>query len=158
MIPFDWESTPLQVKTSSTAGSNVYISVAVHYPSGYQISIFYVRFEPTIKFYIYNCIEWGSDPVLPTQDSDGVDRIWTFTKTSTALIVSCNGVEMINYVFSEGSKSECASKWANDVGYVSFRDIDKASDYYRAKTGTFGPRNLIVNCREELEMLFVFSV
>ena len=71
---------------------------------------------------------------LPVQPPEEVDKIWTFKKTSTTLSIDCNGVEVLNYEFSNSSWTACVSTWGGDVvGKISFDShSDTASDSYRA--------------------------
>ena len=43
--------------------------------------------------------------------------------------VSCDGTEIVNYVFPEGS--QCQKKWSGDVVKMQFWADDTASDEYR---------------------------
>ena len=61
---------------------------------------------------IGGCNNWTPFPVsLPTEQ----DKIWTFTKTPTSLKIECNGVEVLDYVFSESDKSSCVEMMSQDV-------------------------------------------
>ena len=95
---------------------------------GSTIVIYGVGFYTPFKYWMGYC--QPSWTPLSTQPPDDVDKTWTFTKTSTAFIISCNGVEVLNYVFSDSSESNCASKWSQDIVYVKFASYDEASDYY----------------------------
>eukprot|EP00116_Pleurobrachia_bachei_P003334 sb/3463596/ len=63
-------------------------------------------------FLIRYCIDWTTFPVQPP---DEVDKIWTFRKTATTLSIECNGVEVLNYQFSDGSETNCAA-WGGPIG------------------------------------------
>ena len=94
-----------------------------------MIASFWVQFTSLIKYRINFCNTWTD---LPTQPPDEVDKIWTFNKTSTALIISCNGVEVLNYVFSDTSNDDCVPRWSRDVEKIQFAATsDTASDYYK---------------------------
>ena len=130
-IPFDLESTPLQIKTDApAAGVTGYIWTELYDAQDEGIANFVILFISPTKYTMAKCQnDW---PVLPTQPPDDVDKIWTFTKTTTALIISCNGVELLNYVFSTSSDGRCVSTWSRDVEIIQFDATrDKASDYYR---------------------------
>ena len=83
-----------------------------------------------------------SDIALPVQPTEEVDNIWTIAKTDTALIITCNGVEVANFVFDSGG-SQCVSTMGGDiVEKIQLRGtgsalLDTASDLYRA--GNTGP-------------------
>ena len=136
-IPFDLEGFPLLIKTDSTFGSDDEIFVELHDKED-ENSFFYLKLRwslSDIQFALENCINTWTD--LPTQPPNDVDKTWMFTKTSTALNISCNGVELLNYVFSDSGNSDCVSYWSRDVGYIRFPEQDKASDQYLAQpTGT----------------------
>ena len=128
-IPFDLESTPLQIKTDSTTGSDDEINVLLYEAGTKIIAGFYVKFSQTMQYSIRYCssIAWTD---LPTQPPDDVDKIWTFTKTSTAFIISCNGVEVLNYVFSDSSNSDCVPNWSRDVEKIGFYTWNEFAPYY----------------------------
>eukprot|EP00116_Pleurobrachia_bachei_P006987 sb/3467249/ len=131
-IPFDLESTPLQIKTDSTAGSKELIKVNTN--SG----AVFVKFTSPIQYGIDYCAGYTT---LPVQPPDEVDKIWTIRKTATALSIECNGVEVLNYQFSDGSSSYCVAYWGGDVvEKIAFLNYyATASDSYRAKpTGNIG--------------------
>ena len=93
-ISFDLETTSLLVKTDSAAGSEETIWVLLRNAQDELIAGVVVKFSSPIKYSIGGCKPDLTD--LPTQPPDDVDKIWTFKKTSTALIISCNGVEVLN--------------------------------------------------------------
>ena len=72
--------------------------------------------------------------VFPKSPPEEVEKVWTFTKTSTALTVSCNGVEVLSVVFGGSSVTECVAMGSWDVESIEFDGaLDTASDFYRAK-------------------------
>eukprot|EP00116_Pleurobrachia_bachei_P006278 sb/3466540/ len=132
-IPFDLESTPLQIKTNSTAWSEEEIVVYTYTANGSLMGSVEVRFTKPIQYYISYCAT--SWPELPVQPGDEVDKIWTIRKTNTTLNIECNGVEVLNYQFSNSSRDKCVPKWGGDVvKKIRFHSYyDTASDSYRAK-------------------------
>ena len=133
-IPFDLEGTPLQIRTNSTAGSGDHIWLHLY---DAQDGFIFIRFTSPMQYSIGYCTT--SWPDLPTQPPHDVDKIWTFTKTNTSFIISCNGVDVLNYTFSDSSRSECVPHWSRDVENIKFDGYhDEASDYYRPlPTGQF---------------------
>eukprot|EP00116_Pleurobrachia_bachei_P016676 sb/3476938/ len=70
---------------------------------------------------------------LPVQPPVKVDKIWTITKTKTALVITCNNVEVLNLVFADSSSTYCVSRWGDDVvEQIKFPSSDTASDFYSA--------------------------
>ena len=130
-IPWDLEATPLQIKTNSALGSgdNVDLNIYDKNSTSY-ISYMYVIFDSKMQYMITDCIFYTD---LPVQPSIEAENIWTITKTETALIIKCNDVEVLNYLFADSSNSECVPIWAGDVvEYIGFDNLDTASDFYRA--------------------------
>eukprot|EP00116_Pleurobrachia_bachei_P011118 sb/3471380/ len=130
-IPWDLEATPLQIKTDSTLGSTDEIRVGMYGKDGY-ISFVSVKFSSAMQYYIGYCANSRKD--LPVQPPGEVDKIWTITKTEPALIITCNDVEVLNYLFSDSSRSDCVPTWGGDVvEKIQFPSYDTASDFYRSE-------------------------
>nr|AFK75453.1 putative secretory peptide-43 [Pleurobrachia bachei] len=132
-IPWDLEGTPLQIKTNSTLDSEQVIRVGMYDKNGTGLGAVVVKFSYTMFYYIGYCTEnWKFLPVEPPVE---VDKIWTLIKTETALIITCNGVEVLNYVFAHSSMEGCVGKEGDVVEQISFMDSwagqDTASDFYR---------------------------
>ena len=133
-IPWDLEGTPLQIKTDSTLGSDEYIVVMMYKKDSSYIGSVQVKFSSTVQYYIGSCSTDLTD--LPVQPPVEVDKIWTITKTETAIIITCNNVEVLNFLFANGSDS-CVPRWGGDVvEKIKFSSSwDTASDFYRAGEG-----------------------
>ena len=130
----DLEATPLQIKTDSALGSEEWIMMRMFDKGSSYISTMGVRFSSTMNYAINDCFGGYTD--LPMQPPVEADKIWTITKTETALIITCNDVEVVNYLFADSSNSNCAAKWGGDVvEQIKFHSVDKASDFYRAGKG-----------------------
>ena len=68
---------------------------------------------------------------LPVQPPVEVDKIWTITKTETAIIITCNNVEVLNLVFADNPDDDCETRWGGDVvEQIKFSSYDTASDFY----------------------------
>ena len=135
-ISFDLESSPLQIKTASTAGSGEQMGVRMYTENKTWIGGVLVQFSSSVKYHIGYCTSpyWITLPVQPPEE---VDKTWTIRKTATTLSIECNGVEVLNYQFSDSSLGDCVSKWGGDVvDKILFgSSSDTASDSYRAKPG-----------------------
>ena len=81
---------------------------------------------------IGNCEDNYKD--LPVQPPAEVDKSWTISKTETAIIITCNDVEVLNYLFADSSGDECVTKLGG-VEEIKFASYDTASDqfYYSGK-------------------------
>ena len=135
IISWDLEATPLQVKTDSALGSDDWIEVYVYDKDSNLKGGAGVRFTSPMLYGIGGCTpDWAELPVQPTIE---VDMIWTYTKTDTAFIITCNGVEVLNYLFADSPIStDCVSRWVGDVvEEIMFPSTDTASDFYKAGKG-----------------------
>ena len=99
-IPFDLENNHLQIKTDSITGSYDWINIWSYTDADVYIGAVRVIFNLSFGYWIDYCMD--GDQVLPIQPPDDIEKIWTFAKTSTALTISCNEVEVLKYVFSAG--------------------------------------------------------
>eukprot|EP00116_Pleurobrachia_bachei_P012014 sb/3472276/ len=99
---------------------------------GSSIGSVRVKFTSPIQYHIGSC-STSSWTTLPVQPLDEVNKIWTIQKTTIAVSVDCNGVEVLNYQFSDSDESSCVSQWGGDVEKIIFTSTDTASDSYRAK-------------------------
>ena len=112
----------------------------------YFIGLFKVKFSSPMKYHISRCTDgWTSLPVQPNEEptevpTEEIDKIWTISKTATTLRIECNGVEVLNYLFSDSSYNDCVPRWGGDiVDKIKFKSDDTASASYRAKpTGNEG--------------------
>eukprot|EP00116_Pleurobrachia_bachei_P008094 sb/3468356/ len=141
-IPWDLEGTPLQIKTDSILGSNDKITVRMYNKDSSNVRLFndsasswissvVMTFSSPVQYKIERCI--GDFTDLPVQPPVEVETIWTIAKTETALIITCNDVEVLNYLFADSSNSKCVSVvGGNVVNVISFTKHDTASTFYRA--------------------------
>ena len=130
LIPWDLEGTSLQIKTNSTLGSGDAIMMTMYDKDNIYINDVNVSFSAALQFQIGWCNYYKDFPVQPPVK---VEKIWTIAKTETAIIIVCNNVEVLNFVFTDGVLDECVTKWSRDiVEHFKFNSNDKASDFYRA--------------------------
>ena len=101
---------------------------------GTEIGAVAVYFSSTMNYHIASCTsDWTKMPVQPPEQ---VEKVWTFTKTETALTISCNDVEVLNYQFADSSESNCVAKLGGDVvEQIKFPSWDTASDFYSIGKG-----------------------
>eukprot|EP00116_Pleurobrachia_bachei_P010798 sb/3471060/ len=115
-IPFDLESTPLQIKTDSTTVSDEWIQMITYTAAGSLVGLVWVRFTSPIQYSITYCTTGWTN--LPVQPPDEVDKIWTIRKTATTFIIECNAVEVLNHQFSD-SAIRCTSSISQHHFYPS---------------------------------------
>ena len=128
-IPWDLEATPLQIKTDSLLDSDKIWVDMCNKDSSY-ISNVAVKFSSQMYYSIHYCTSGWIN--LPVQHLVEAGKVWTFTKTKTAIIITCGNVEVVNYLFADSSRSDCAVMLAGDVvEQIKFPSYD-TSDFYRA--------------------------
>eukprot|EP00116_Pleurobrachia_bachei_P014173 sb/3474435/ len=119
----------------STLGSDELLRVGMYDKDGKYLSYVVLQFSSPMQYQIRYCS--NSNTVFPVQPPVEVDKIWTISKTDAALIITCNGVEVLNYQFADSSNSECVTRLGgNVVEQIKFNKNDVASDFYRAVVGT----------------------
>ena len=133
-IDYDIETYPLQIMTDSVVGSEDLIRMRFFNESEAGAGGFRVKFADPPQYKIGWCsTDWVTFTNIPEEQV----RTWTITKTDTSVILACNGVEIVNYLFSESTTDDCVSYWSRDGVKMKFMseidDIDTASDKYRAK-------------------------
>ena len=158
-IPWDLERTSLQIKTNSALGSSDELYVDMLNKDGTSIGAVAVWFKynsTTVQYKLLHCTataENGTWTTLPVQPPVEVGKIWTISKTETALTIACNNVEVLYYQFKDSSDSNCVTKLGGDfVEQIKFPSWDDASDFYRAEGRVFCKRCL------DLETIFTFLV
>ena len=136
-IEWDLETTPLQVKTTSKAGSGELlwlnfdtITGTREVTGGFGLDIL---FSDPPKYMIKFC----HDPVefsLP----DVHVHVWTFAKTDCCVVIHVNGVLIVKYDIGLSRWQSCQGRWSHDVEtfkFVSsnFQVFDNASISYRVQ-------------------------
>ena len=131
------ESSPLQILTDSVLGSNDKLRVEFEPEASGLAHDFTILFTDPPQYQIGRCMSEAVTFNIP----DTQIRTWTITKTNNvnneALSLSCNGIEIFNYLFSTSSNSDCVTRWTTDVVDMLFKGdrwgTDTASDEYREK-------------------------
>jgi len=133
-IDYDLETHPLQIMTDTAVGSSEQVYIFFLTAAGSYIGSIQLTFYNPPKYYILSCASsWTPFPVtLPVEQ----DKVWTITKTASAIKIECNGEEVLNYLFSESADTLCVTKWSQDLEQIKFFS-DTASDAYRAQPGTY---------------------
>ena len=132
----DLETTPLEIKTDSTIGSEDYVRVNFYTSGRDYVGYFQIRFSSTPQYYIYFCTSFSTNfPVsLPTE----VEKVWRITlnrNSGIRFLIHCNNVEVLNILMSSFtcSDSRWSTFWSKTVGRIRFHTTsDTASDFYRA--------------------------
>eukprot|EP00116_Pleurobrachia_bachei_P006613 sb/3466875/ len=133
-IPWDPEGTPLQIMTNRTPTNTTgsfFVSILDY--SGSSISFIQMIYSRTpVVHKIKHCTNgfWQ----VNVQPPEEMEKIWTITKTETALFITCNNVEVLMFLFANRAKVICNNKFGgNVVGYIQFStEYGLQSKLYRA--------------------------
>ena len=132
-INYDIEDNPLQIRTDSLVGSEDLIRVHFRAENGTGAGGVRVKFTDPPQYHITWCSSHWENFTAPEEQL----RTWTITVSDSSVILTCNGVEIVNYLFSESTRDDCVSHWNRDVVKMKFMSnndgTDTASDEYRAK-------------------------
>ena len=116
------EEVPLKILTNTPWGKPEQLKL--DFGSSRQVSIEFNHRRCSVHY----C---GSYRYFSQSSMDRSDNEWTFLKTSEALTIHLNGLEVVNLVFDEHS-IYCTRPWSQDITSFSFHGHDSASDYWQA--------------------------
>ena len=113
IVHYDLESYPIQIKTDSKIGSRDYIQLNVYSKINY-IGFINIQFHDPMTYQVMFCSGIKQFLTPPPEESE---KIWTITKNSTNLKISCNKINVLNLNFSGnyGNSSMCESNWSQEV-------------------------------------------
>ena len=133
LIRHDLEQYPLQIRTNSLAGDDTLVDLTVYQisatSSGEYLAYIYVKFSDVLQYKVSSCV--NDHTPFPTTPPTEQDKTWTITKTSIALKIECNGIEVLEVIYSNYGEA-CVTVWSNDVAKIMFYPgYDTASDEYK---------------------------
>ena len=97
---YDLEAHPLQIKTDSTVGSWDKVIAYLYTANDVMFGNIRLVFGATPTYRIGYCTS-GSYTTFPVEVPAEQNKIWTITKTVTAIKIECNDVEVLDYEYSE---------------------------------------------------------
>merc|ERR1712176_1555403 len=101
VIDFDWEETPLEIRTNSLLGSGDQIKVRFLTEEGNPAGNLKIKFDDNASYFITDCMNKKKGFKLPSSE-DG-EYIWRVTKADGRIIVHCNGEEVINVSYADSA-------------------------------------------------------
>ena len=153
-IPLNLETTALQIKTDSAAGSGDEALVFFFTAGGDVAGNVILKFNSPPQYHIGWCTRTLTD--LPSTLPREVNKVWEITKLpGPRITVLCNGVTVVDLVISN---TTCYFKhwntyWTKQVTQIQFDSHDKASNEYRAALPG-NPSSPYLISRAYLHMLF----
>ena len=134
-IQIDMGVGSLQVKSSADLNSNKEISLSLLSDQGWIGSFRMFYRNGDLLFTLKHCTpsqRGNAQPqTIPSNGVTGTDDVFDITITSEALLVSVNGVNILDYKFSEGAGAACANKYRQQITGITFWKADSASESYR---------------------------
>ena len=142
-IPHNLETTPLQIKTDSTAGSEEKVGVYFFTAGGYTAGSVWLYFSSPPQYLLNYCTTSRTD--LPSTLPSDRNKVWVITKLpGPRLTVQCNGVKVLDLTFSDDTcstfRKDWSTYWTRQVEQIYFYSGDTASEEYRAAT----PCNILI--------------
>ena len=130
-IPHNLETTPLQIKTDSTAGSGENVGVWLYTAGGDEAGSVWLYFSSPPQYNLGWCRSWTD---LPSTLPSNRNKVWVITKLpGYRLTVQCNGKTVLDITLSDTcSDSKWREYWTRQVEQIKFRSYDTASDEYWA--------------------------
>lgn len=139
-INYELDTTPLEIKTNSAAGSNDVLVLSMFTGANEYAGEILIYFRSPIQYYLTYCSSAATN--FPTTLPSSPDKIWRFTldRTSagTKLQIHCNDVEVLNALLSDSFctspryKGDGKAYWSRKVEKIEFNNGDTASDQYRS--------------------------
>ena len=136
-IEYALESNPLQIKTNNLADETNKMVIILRTRDLYGddddervillISNINGQDASQLRYSVDFCHLKKPFPLTPEAK---LEMVWTFTKTATAIIFDCNGVEVLNYIFSESAFSRCTSRCAFTKNTKHFLSFAPSQSYY----------------------------
>jgi len=133
-IEWDFESTPLEIKTDSVLGSGDRVHVKFHPADGHNAGDLQIYFTSHPQYNLGWCST--SNTNFPVTPPSLTDKVWRISRTAgVRVVIHCNEVEVLNKLLSSCTHSERRSIWNQDVASIEFYYSERASDYYRPQPG-----------------------
>ena len=137
MIDADLETSPLEIKTDSSVGSNEEVIVWFSTSEGDRAGDVILYFTSTPQYELWACT---SRTNFPTELPTDTNKVWRITLTKTSgirLVIHCNDVEVLNVLMSDSTcdNNRWNKYWSRDVKKARFASSDTASDYHRLYEG-----------------------
>ena len=121
LIHWDLDNIPILIQSDSVAGSGDLIVIwtqhSIALADGSTGGSIKVKYGSTFQFKIHVCTGFMDFPVQPPSETTNSTRVWRITKTSSALKMSCDDLQVLDYAFGESSlgDSMCSGLWQGDT-------------------------------------------
>ena len=126
------ETSPLQIKTDSTIGSDERIVIRLIFDDGADSWTFFsIIFSSPPSYQFHKCMDDSTVKDFLFDWPPMINKVWTIKKTTSAITILCNGGVVLYFALSDKNCDSWQPIWKENVARIRFSDSDTASDYYR---------------------------
>jgi hypothetical protein len=124
-IPYDVESFPLRIKADPTVfnTTKIIISFVTSFLRVYVLDSIEISLRPDNFYYGVDCSNITNKTKITTNIPEREEMELILNKSSTALVGICNGVKIMDFVFSEHGE-KCVDFWTQNIAWVRFKSIE----------------------------------
>lgn len=131
-IPWELETTPLEIKTESTERSrSVNLNLLVPRSDG-SYQTLNLHYSLALKVNLAGCTNWNKNSMtnVPTI----AQKVWRIEKGSESITIYCNDIKVYRKKFSECYKSSGRHAWSQTITMIEFSNSDLITLAYRPYT------------------------
>ena len=123
-IPYDLESFPLQIKADTTIfnTTKVLISFVTSMQGFFLSDILEISLRYDNLYYSIDCSDWTNKSIITTAIPEQNTTQLILMKSSTSLVGFCNGVKIIDFVYSDHGEN-CVYIWTQNIAWIRFKPI-----------------------------------
>ena len=101
--------------------TNILISFVTSYHGFYMSDNIEISLQDDL-YYSMECASWTNISLVTTNIGEGKYANLVLQKSETSLIGFCDGVEIINFVFSDHG-TDCEDFWTQNIAWIRFKPI-----------------------------------
>ena len=140
-ITYNFQDTPLEIKSDSTLGSNDIVNVQFFNVRGEYAGGVEIQYGEAMKYKIKDCksdqLEFGD--IIPCRSA--TERTWKITKADPlSIIIHCNNEQVADVSISSDGRgcdiTDWATHWLKSAKKIKFATTDTASDFYKGPVCT----------------------
>ena len=139
-IPFNMDTTSLQIKTDSLAGSENAVNVQFFTAEKEYIGSVYLDFFSPPEYAVGGCMNNRYHPLPTNLIPSEVTKVWQINKLpGLRITVQCNGLTVVDFTLTDETcdDHDWSIMWNKQIKQIDFpARWDDASDEYRAKPGS----------------------
>ena len=137
IIDYDLENSPLEIKTDTTKGTNVFLIVWFLTAANEDVGGIWIDFTD-LRYFIWFCSgpHTSSYSDLDTEPPAEDNKTWRISldrSSGIRILIHCNDIEVLDFVMSDTTCTNSFWKtyWSRNVDKMEFKSHDAASDFYK---------------------------